>query len=463
VSTGELTLEGLSRCLDGIIPATIATCAPDGTPNISHISHVKYVDPRHVALSRQFFNKTVRNLDANPHALVSLWDPLTLERYRLRLRFLRSETAGALFDEMSARIQAIASHTGMTGVFRLLSADLFEVEAMETCPGTLQPGEPPPPPPPAPARLAAGERGEIWALHRGVGQLRAARDLDALLAAALKFLADDLGFPNSIVFLPDETGKKLFAVASRGYGEGGIGAEVPLGHGLVGTVAEKRQLLRLGPVESALRYGRAVRETMQARGDAGVGVEIPLPGLPDAQSQMALPLVHRGRLVGVLAMESPDPHAFETWHEAFMGLLADQLGAALAEALEKDDEEPSTAGATTKAAIAAGRNHTFTLYKNDDCVFVDGEYLIRNVPARILWRVLTHYAASGRSEFTNRELRLDDSLGLPEVRDNLESRLILLRRRLELKCPGVRLVPRGRGRFGLELDGTVRLDERDSA
>lgn len=457
------TLDDIARCFHGIVPSAIATSAKGGEPNVTYLSHVYRVDANHVALSCQFFNKTRRNVEDNPRACVLMHDPLTFETHRLVLRFDHSETSGPIFDEMALRIQAIASHTGMTGVFRLLSADVYEVVELETIDEFLATDD-------ADASAAdepepQGPMNEIHGLQLISHRINRARDLDELLSTTLAAMHEALGFEHSMVLLPDETGKRLFAVASHGYGESGVGAEVAFGDGLIGTVAAERKLLRLGGVDADLRYGRAIRGRVERLGAAELRPEIPLPGLPDAQSQLVLPLLVQDELVGVIAVESHLPMRFEAWHEAFLNIIGNQIAIGLDRMLAREDPDDDAAPASSASRAQAPplRRKSFCFYKNDDCVFVDGEYLVRNVPGKILWKILTAHQREGRTEFANRELRLDPSLGLPAIKDNLESRLILLRKRLEQKCPEVRLVSTRRGRFALELGCRLELVERESA
>jgi adenylate cyclase len=73
-----------------------------------------------------------------------------------------------------------------------------------------------------------------------------------------------------------------------------------------------------------------------------------------------------------------------------------------------------------------------------------------------MW-MLDAYRAAGRTEFTNREIRADGALRLPELKDNLETRLLLLQRRLEEKRAPVRLVRPGRGRIRLAVEGCLAV------
>ncbi len=120
----------IKPAMQGVIPSHVVTCSRDGTPNASTISQVYYVDPDHVALSHQFFNKTKRNLEENPRAVVCLISPETFEAWDLELTFERSETSGPVFEAMDMQLEAIASIVGMKGIFKLRAADVFRVTSV---------------------------------------------------------------------------------------------------------------------------------------------------------------------------------------------------------------------------------------------------------------------------------------------------------------------------------------------
>src|SRR5262245_49390857 len=123
----QVALEDIRSCFEGVIPSGINTCAADGTPNMTYLSHVQYVDSEHVALSWQFFNKTRKNLMENPRAAVLVVDPQAARQFELDVLYIRTETSGPLYEKMKLRLEILASLSGMTGRFRLIGADIFRV------------------------------------------------------------------------------------------------------------------------------------------------------------------------------------------------------------------------------------------------------------------------------------------------------------------------------------------------
>ena len=453
------TLESLATCFQGLLPAQLFTCSADGTPNAAYLSHVEYVDSHHVALSYQFFNKSKRNISENPRALVLVPDPDTGQGWRLRLRFCRSETEGPLFERMALRIEAIASYCGLKGIFKLRAADVYEVLGVE--PATEEKA----------ACTVAERRGALpdpvftlRALQHLSERIHRADSLEALVDSILGGLEESFGFRQSMILVPAEEPGVLVTIATRGYPEDGAGAEVRIGEGIAGVVAEARKPIRISGLMRGMLYALAMHR--QATGERP-RPRIALPGLPSPESQLGVPLLVRGELVGVLCLESETPYRFHEEDKKSIELLGSYLAIAIQNmqlqerAQDEASPPPVTAAArTAPVAPACAARREVTWYAADECILVDGEYLIRSLPAKILWRLLTTHETTGRTEFTNRELRLDKSLNLPEWKDNLESRLLLLRRRLEQKCPEIRLVPVCRGRFALELACELRLEMR---
>lgn len=445
--------DDIRDCCEGSIPGVLATCAPDGTPNVSYLSQIEYLDAEHLALSFQFFNTTRRNILANPVARLLLIHPLTAAMFRVGLRYERTETSGPLFERMRAKLAGIASHEGMSGVFRLRGSDLYRITDIEAVPGQ---------PMPAPARPAS----RLAALRRVSARLNAATDLAAAFDAVLDGLTEDFGIEHALLLMPDGSGTRLYAVGSRGYDDSGIGAEIPLGAGVVGIAAISRTPIRINFRAMEYSYGRAIREAA-LQGGLGDRLEtqIPFPGLAEPNSQLAVPILSPGpapALLGALYVESTHTMRFSYDDEDALVTLAAQLALAmrLLQAAEpaviedEIDERPPAIG----APIANGGPPLVVRhYAENHSVFLGDSYLIKGVAGSIFWTLIRDHAQTGRTGFSNRELRVDPRIGLPDLSDNLEARLILLQRRLVEYQASVRIEKTGRGRFRLCVQRPLQL------
>ena len=113
--------------LEGMFPSWITTSSNDGEPNTTVISQIWFVSETEVALSFQFFNKTKKNISQNPNAFATIVNPASFDMYNLELEYNRTENDGDLFDEMDMKLEAIASMSGMSGIFELKGADIYNV------------------------------------------------------------------------------------------------------------------------------------------------------------------------------------------------------------------------------------------------------------------------------------------------------------------------------------------------
>jgi predicted pyridoxine 5'-phosphate oxidase superfamily flavin-nucleotide-binding protein len=448
----DIPLGRLELCFEGAVPAVIATASADGVPNVTYLSRVRRVDDEHIALSNQFFSKTVRNLAENPRASLVLVDPTTYDEFRLDVVFERTERQGPVFDRLREDVDAVAAIHGMQDVFKLRAADIYRVVGIELVnagAGAVR------------DRRAFARPAPVESLAELGARLGRAGDLDAVVGTTVSGLADLLGYEHCSLFLLDEDGTRLYTIASHGYPSEGVGSEIVVGEGLVGMAAARAAPIRLGNLRQVAKYAHAVRQVAE---DAGVrpGREIPPPVLPNAQSRVAVPATALGRLVGVVMVESSLPVAFGETDEATLLVVASLVGNAIevSRAHERAAEVSSTGARPVRAARDPSTPTTrVRFFAVDGSTFLDGDYLIKGVAGRILWSLLQQYDDEGRVDFTNKEVRLDPALELPQFRDNLDSRLILLKRRLDERRAPIRIDKTGRGRFRLVVETGLRLEE----
>ncbi len=130
-------------------------------------------------------------------------------------------------------------------------------------------------------------------------------DLDQVLRNVAEGIQEQVPHDTFAILLLDDLGRHLSFRFAVGYAEEVVSNwQFGLGQGLVGTAAEQARLLRVDDVRSDPRYISAA------------------PGL---RSELAIPLVAKGRTIGVLDVGSRQPAAFTPTHEQILVFLAGHL------------------------------------------------------------------------------------------------------------------------------------------
>lgn len=438
-------LSELSACFEGVIPSIIATASADGMPNISYLSHVVRVDEEHVALSNQFFAKTAANVRANPKVTLILVDGFTGDQFLLDIGFVRSVDSGPLFDRIARQLKASSAQVGMSDVMRLRSADIFRVHGIEKVASPVET---------APAGASRGPV-SLPALSDAIKAIEQQADADEIIDSLLCGVQRVLGYAHALVLIQDSHRSCLITTGSIGYERSGLGSEIAGSEGLIGAAATSGQTIKVSDMSRVRRLGEAIG--LEADVTENATRTVAFPQLPRAMSQIAIPMSARGVVTGVLFIESEERLAFREEDEAVLEILAGQAASVL-RASEREAAAAEPGQATAHPQPAAGREIRVTHHRFDDSVFVDGVYIVKGVAGMLLRLMLEWHLGDGRSEFTNREMRLAAGARMPEIKDNLETRLLLLRRRLEEKQAAIRIIRVSRGRVRLETDGPLRLD-----
>lgn len=440
-------LADLHACFEGVIPSIIATSSADGMPNISYLSHVVMVDDDHIALSNQFFAKTAANVRANPFVTLLLVDGRTGAQYMLAVEFERSVEHGPLYERIALQLKASSAQAGMAGVMRLRSADVFRVHAISSVPSST-------PEVRAPERMPAS----FAAVARIAERIEAETEAGGIIDAFLGGLSRELGYGHALVLLNDPSCGVLTTVGSIGYEAPGLGSEVRNADDLIAAAATHGKSIKVSDMSRIRRFGEAIIGSSQP--DENATRMIAFPRLSDAMSQLAVPMVVQRKVRGIVFVESLERMAFRDEDVAALEMLARQVAAALALS-EADSYDASTSAPVSSAPVEKDRTIQITHHAFDDSIFIDNDYVIKGVAGRLLAFLIERHLEEGRDEFTNREIRLSESLRLPDLKDNLETRLLLLRRRLEQKQFPIRLLHPGRGRIRLAMEGKPLIRKLD--
>ncbi len=149
---------------------------------------------------------------------------------------------------------------------------------------------------------------ELDALHR-ISQLAAEqRDLGSVLAGMLEVAQGLLPAGHAAILLLEGPEGPLRLQAARGYGPGADELVIGLGEGVTGRCAQTGEAQVVDDVAQHPDY---------------------IPGVPGAVSEVAVPLLVEGRVIGVLNAESAERSAYGPEHVRMLSVVAQQAATVL--------------------------------------------------------------------------------------------------------------------------------------
>ena len=138
-----------------------------------------------------------------------------------------------------------------------------------------------------------------------VANLGSTLELDELLGRVSSDVKKLVDYDTFAVLLVEELGRELYFHFAAGYPADVVQKwKFGMGQGIVGTAAQNQQILRVGDVRADARYIGAAQQV---------------------RSEMAIPLVVKGRTIGVLDVGSQYPDHFTERHERLLTFLASHL------------------------------------------------------------------------------------------------------------------------------------------
>lgn len=148
-------------------------------------------------------------------------------------------------------------------------------------------------------------------LHHITTTAASGTTLDEALQSAVNGLQVTLGGDRVAILLADREKKLLEVKAGIGHTEEILSLRIPIGSGITGWAAAHRRTLRVGNVQEDPRY---------------------IEGSTGTRSEMAIPLIYRSELLGVLNVESELLNAYTESDEELLGTLGGSLAAIIANA-----------------------------------------------------------------------------------------------------------------------------------